>query len=364
MGPSGAGRGSWIPPRADGTQTIVRSVSTSPAVPATPTDNVSTHVISVVIPVYEGEHCLAETVSDLLPYLDPTSTDDGLRFRIGEVILVHDGGTDDSPRVIRELAAEHDFVRPVWLSRNFGQHAATLAGMASAGGEWIVTMDEDGQHDPAYLGTLLDVAVRERARVVYGLSDKPRRSFSRSIGLVARRAVTALGGGPDAAQFSSYRLILGEVGRGIAAYAGSGVYLDTALGWVVGSAATAPVTMRADRDHRWSYSLRRSTAEFVGMVLTGGTRGLRIVSILGAVLAASGLLAALVLVIRQLIDPSEVAGWTSLAVVMLVSSGAIIFTLGVVAEYVGVAVNMALGKPLYVSTQDPSEGPLGRDRTG
>ncbi|MBO9523806.1 MAG: glycosyltransferase [Nocardioidaceae bacterium] len=335
--------------------TIVRIVSSTSPAPGVE------HQISVVIPVYEGEGCLAATVGDLLPYVEPRSTSAGLRYRVAEIILVNDCGPDGSPRVIRELAAAHDVVRPVWLSRNFGQHAATIAGIASAGGDWIVTMDEDGQHDPAYLGTLLDAAVTEGARVVYAQPENPPRSLGRSLGKLAYVAVNTLSGGPDASMFSSYRLVVGEVGRSIAAYAGSGVYLDIALGWVVDSTIAVPVVMRADRDHRWGYSLRRSVTDFFRMVLTGGTRGLRIVSLLGSTLALVGVLAAIALVVRQIVSPSEVEGWTSLAVVLLIASGAIVFTLGVVAEYVGVTVNMALGKPLYVAVQDPAESPLGRD---
>jgi undecaprenyl-phosphate 4-deoxy-4-formamido-L-arabinose transferase len=69
---------------------------------------------------------------------------------------------------------------------------------------------------------------------------------------------------------------------------------------------------------------------------------------------------AVFLVVRQLIHPAPVEGWTSLTVVMLICTGAILFSLGVIAEYVGVAVNMAMGKPLYLITQDPADGPLGR----
>ena len=60
--------------------------------------------------------------------------------------------------------------------------------------------------------------------------------------------------------------------------------------------------------------------------------------------------------------PAPTEGWTSLIVVILISTGAILFSLGVIAEYVGVAVNMAMGKPLYLITQDPADGPLGRPR--
>jgi glycosyltransferase involved in cell wall biosynthesis len=59
------------------------------------------------------------------------------------------------------------FVTPIWLSRNFGQHAATLAGMASTNGDWVVSLDEDGQHDPRDIGHMLKVAVKQDAQLVY-----------------------------------------------------------------------------------------------------------------------------------------------------------------------------------------------------
>jgi glycosyltransferase involved in cell wall biosynthesis len=281
------------------------------------------------------------------------------------VLMVNDCGPDDSAAVMRGLEAEHPVARSVWLSRNFGQHAATLAGMASAGGDWIVTLDEDGQHDPAYIGAMLDVAISEQVSVVYARpTNREPHSAARNFGSrSAKRVVSVLSGGADASAFHSYRLILGEVGRSVAAYAGSGVYLDIALGWVAGRPATAPVVSRAEGEGRRSgYSTRTLLSHFWRMVLTGGTRGLRIVSGLGVAFAVLGLLLAAFIAIRQLTHPAPVEGWTSLMVVTLICTGAILFSLGVIAEYVGVAVNMAMGKPLYLITQDPAEGPLGRRR--
>ena len=158
-------------------------------------------------------------------------------------------------------------------------------------------------------------------------------------------------------------MILGEVGRSVAAYAGSGVYLDVALGWVAGQVATAPVELREEGDDRLSgYRVRTLVSHFWRMVLTGGTRGLRVVSVAGLLFAVLGLVLAVYLVILQLSDPAPVQGWTSLAVLVLICTGAILFSLGVIAEYVGVAVNMAMGKPLYLITQDPADGPLARRR--
>jgi undecaprenyl-phosphate 4-deoxy-4-formamido-L-arabinose transferase len=324
----------------------------------------SDHLVSVVIPVYGGEAHLADVVDELAPYTDTLVTPGGRTYRVTEVLLVHDGGHDDSPRVMRALAAKYPFVRPLWLSRNFGQHAATLAGIASSGGEWVATLDEDGQHDPAAIAQMLDVALDERARVVYArpIGEHPHSWFRNASSRAAKRVLNLFSGGADASLFHSYRLILGEVARSIAAYSGSGVYLDVALGWVVGRAATAPVAMRDEGERSSSYSLRRLMSHFLRMVLTAGTRGLRVVSLLGVVLAGLGLLLAGYVVVTQIVHPAPVQGWSSMMVVVLLSSGAILFSLGVVSEYIGVTVNSALGKPLYLLTQDPAEGPLGRDQ--
>jgi undecaprenyl-phosphate 4-deoxy-4-formamido-L-arabinose transferase len=323
------------------------------------------HSLSIVIPVYGGEHHLADVVDELTDYTVSRRSDGGSGFRVAEVLLVHDCGPDDSARVMRELQAKYNFVRTVWLSRNFGQHAATLAGMASTGGDWIVTLDEDGQHDPAAIGAMLDTAITRQASVVYAapVNSAPHGPVRNLTSRSAKRLVKSITGGVKAPLFHSYRLILGEVGRSVAAYAGSGVYLDVALGWVAGEVATAPVVLREEGASRRSgYNLRTLLSHFWRMVLTGGTRGLRLVSAAGLLSAVLGLALAMFLVLKQLTDPVPVEGWTSLAVLVLICTGAILFSLGVIAEYVGVAVHMAMGKPLYLITRDPADGPLARRR--
>ena len=101
-------------------------------------------------------------------------------------------------------------------------------------------------------------------------------------------------------------------------------------------------------------------SHFWRMVLTGGLRGLRLVSVLGALFALLGFLVAIWLVYRQLTQSAPVQGWTWAIVLVLICTGAILLALGVIAEYVGVAVHTAMGKPLYLIVQDPAEGPLGR----
>ncbi|MCO7274306.1 MULTISPECIES: glycosyltransferase [Cellulosimicrobium] len=322
------------------------------------------HKISVVVPVYQGERTLPALLEEIERLCVPFATPAGAQAQVTEVLLVFDHGPDGSAAVIRDLAAKYDVVRPVWLSRNFGQHAATLAGMASSGGDWIVTLDEDGQHDPADMGVLLDAALAQRATVVYAAPTNapPHSAFRNVTSKAAKRVIEALAGGTDTSLYQSYRLVLGEIGRSVAAYAGPSVYLDVALGWVAGTVTTAPVALRDEGERRSGYSLRRLLSHFWRMVLSSGTRGLRIVSVLGAVFGVAGVVVAVALAIARIAGESVPAGWTSLIVVMLLATGLILFAIGVVAEYIGVAVNMAMGRPLYLIVSDPAQGPLGRAR--
>lgn len=311
--------------------------------------------ISVVVPVYRGAETIGPLAAELDGFRTPRRTPGGRLFRVSELVLVWDRGPDRSDVAIRALAAEHDWVRPVWLSRNFGQHAATVAGMTATGSEWIVTMDEDGQHDPAAIGDMLDVALDERAMLVYASpTNNPPHSFFRNIAswtvkTVFLKMLTNAGSVP----FHSFRLLSGEAGRSAAAYAGRDVYLDIALGWVVASVRTCPVAMRNEGREASNYRTRALLSHFWRLVLSSGTRPLRLVSAIGVVTALTGVVLAAWLVYQRIVGITAVSGWTSAVVAQLLIGGLILFSLGVIAEYVGMAASMSMGKPMYVSVSDP-----------
>ncbi|MBG6106744.1 glycosyltransferase [Frigoribacterium sp. CG_9.8] len=323
------------------------------------------HLISVVIPVYGGEKTLTAVLAEVAALTTLTESPDGHPFRVSEALLVYDNGPDDSARIIRALSDSYEFVRPVWLSKNFGQHAATIAGMASSGGDWIVTLDEDGQHDPNDIGTLLDAAMSTQSPVVYAkpVNPAPHGAFRNTASKGAKWFLTKAFAGSNAPDYQSFRLILGSIGRGVAAYSGSGVYLDVALGWVAGRATTAPVRLREEGDRDSGYSTRRLISHFWRMILSSGTRALRLVSVLGVFFAAIGIVVAIFILISRLTGAVVTEGWASTIVIVLLGVGAILFSLGIIAEYIGVSVNMAMGKPPYMITSDPGAGPLGRTRS-
>jgi glycosyltransferase involved in cell wall biosynthesis len=314
--------------------------------------------ISVVIPVYSGAATLPGVLKELEQLRSPQETPDGRGFRVDEVLLVWDRGIRGSEQVVRELAARDEWVRPVWLSRNFGQHPATLAGMTSSGGDWIVTMDEDGQHDPAYLGALLDKAYRDRTQLVYASpTNRPPHGVLRNAAsrLTKWFFVHVLVASGEVKAFNSYRLILGEAGRSVAAYTGADVYLDVALSWVVSNPSTCPVLMRDEGRPASAYTFRRLVSHFWRLVISSGTRPLRYVSMIGILMALVGFAMAMYSAIQNMVGNVSVQGWTSVFVAVLVVGGAVLMALGVIAEYIAFSASMAMGKPVYVIVRDPAE---------
>ncbi len=318
------------------------------------------HAVSVVVPVYRGEHTIGALVTELHRLTAPTETPGGVPFVIEEIILVHDHGPDRSDVVMEDLQGTYDEVRTVWLSRNFGQDAATIAGMSAARGDWIVTMDEDGQHDPVFIGAFLDAALQRRADLIYSKPSNTRpHGFLRNLTSRGAKLVLAtVFAFPDSTRFESYRLIRGAIGRQLAEVASNGVYLDVALTWVVDTVAQVPVTLRAEGREESGYNYRRLFSLFWKMVLCSGTRGLRLVSMLGVTLGLAGAALA-ALIVFQALTRSDWApeGWASTIVVLLLCSGAILFSLGLIAEYLGVALHILVGKPLYLTVDTPTPRP-------
>jgi undecaprenyl-phosphate 4-deoxy-4-formamido-L-arabinose transferase len=318
------------------------------------------HEISLVVPVYQGERTLAALAQEVAPLTTLQTTPNGRPFRVIELVLVNDGASDGSAGVMKELAAQHPFVRPIWLSRNFGQHAATLAGMASTVGGWVVTLDEDGQQNPADIGKFLDCALDRQARLVYAHpTNPPPHGFLRNSFSSMAKWIFIHGLGAHIGRFNSFRLMEGEVARGVAAYCGANVYLDVALSWVIGRSEHCPVELREERGRRSGYTVRRLLKHFWQLVLTSGTLPLRLTALLGVFSIVFAFGYSGYQLWKWQSHQIPVPGWTSTMIVLCVFFGLVLISLGIVAEYLAFAVSMAMGKPAYLIVSKPRED-LGR----
>ncbi len=321
------------------------------------TDEVTPPIsVSVVVPVYNGQDTLGEVIEELSGLITPQTTESGLSYVLQSVVLAWDHGNDDSDELIRELAAKYSWVRPVWLSRNFGQHPATCAGILATGSDWIITMDEDGQHDPAHIATMLDRAYETRAQLVYANpSNRPPHNFVRNLASRTAKRIFKwlIGNAPVDVDFHSYRLIAGGTGRVVAASIGPGVYLDVALAWVVPSVASADVPMRLEGRPATSYTLRRLASHFWRLVLSSGTKPLRVISGVGILSAFFGFALGVFYVIQKATGDVQVQGWTTVIVGGLVGGGLILLSLGVIAEYLGMIAARSMGRTSFLVVADP-----------
>ncbi len=306
------------------------------------------HTISVVIPVFKGERTLKTLVAEILE-LNNNNTDKTI-LRVIEILLVWDGAQDNSAKVMQELADSNPIIRTVWLSRNFGQHAATLAGVARSRGDWIATLDEDGLHNPSEITSLLNTAIQSNHQLVYGLAKNkaPHHALRNSTSRLAHWFFKFFLGNENRNDFSSFRLIRGDVGRNLSAYCGAGVYLDVALQWVTLTSGCYEVTLRKEWRPSKSYSPFRLLAHFKRLVLSSPGTPLRAISLMGVftIFLSAGLMS--YAFYQYITGNVPVQGWTSLFILISFLFGVLMLAVGILAEYVGLILSISMGKPLYL----------------
>jgi len=126
--------------------------------------------LSIVLPVYNEEGSLPSLISELTDALQELG-------RSYEIVAVDDGSSDDSVAVLRRLQEQEPYLRIIQFRRNFGQTAAFTAGFDYARGEIIVTMDADGQQNPADIASLLKVMEEGDYDLVNGWRQNRKEPF-------------------------------------------------------------------------------------------------------------------------------------------------------------------------------------------
>lgn len=300
--------------------------------------------LSVVIPVYNSAATLRALLERLLQVL-PTVAE---QF---EVILVNDGSRDSSWQVIVELSRQYPVVQGINLMRNFGQHNALLAGIRAARYAVLITMDDDLQHPPEEIPTLLRVLFSDQGQgfdVVYGvpmhLPHSPWRNFT---SWLTKRMMAQAAGVKEARNFSAFRAFRTELRDAFASYQSPTVFLDVLLSW--GTTRFGSVRVRHDARSvgKSNYTFRKLIRMAI-MLLTGFSTGpLRLASFVGFSFTCFGFVV-LVYVIARSVVQGSIPGFPFLASIIALFSGAQLFALGIIGEYVAVAHNRLMERPIYV----------------
>ncbi|MFZ4396818.1 MAG: glycosyltransferase family 2 protein [Kiritimatiellia bacterium] len=289
---------------------------------STPTARVD---LSLVVPVFRG----ADTLSSLHERIVRVCKTQGWTW---ELVLVDDGSQDGSVARIEELARLDSRVTGVFLTRNYGQHNATVAGIRESTGRLIATLDEDLQHPPEALPEMIKVLQDKNADVVYGVLDHQQHPFWRRLTSGAvhwlPRYVMGL-----SFNISSYRLMNRIVADTVTASARHDIILDVVIGWSTQRIAGCPIH-HAAASRPSGYSLFSLISILFRLICGYTVVPLRIVLGAGVLLSTVAMVIGLRILALKLCGSGVPSGYTSLMVVVTFSSGLIMISLGLVAEYV------------------------------
>jgi undecaprenyl-phosphate 4-deoxy-4-formamido-L-arabinose transferase len=305
--------------------------------------------LSVVVPVYRSEGILPELVrrlSDVLPGLAASY----------ELVLVNDCSPDGSWDVISRLAGQYPRIHAINLMRNYGQHNALLCGIRATQYDVIVTMDDDLQHPPEEIPKLLAV-LDQGYDVVYGRPAQEQHGLLRDLAsLTTKLALQNVMGAEIARQVSAFRAFHAEVANAFSHYEGSFVSIDVLLTWGTNRFAATPVRHEQRAQGASGYTFRKLVTHALNMMTGFSTKPLQIASLIGFAFTLFGFGVLCYVLVRYFLQGAPVPGFPFLASIVALFSGAQLFALGIMGEYLARIHFRSMQKPPYVVRSDDGAG--------
>jgi glycosyltransferase involved in cell wall biosynthesis len=300
--------------------------------------------LSIVVPVYNGAATLQELLVRLRDVLAPIAEH-------YEIIVVNDGSRDASWQTILELAGNFPEIRAFNLMRNYGQHNAILCGIRAARHDIVVTLDDDLQNPPEEIPKLLD-KLAEGFDVVYGTPAKEEHDFWRMVASrITKLALQTAMGAETALQVSAFRAFHTRIRDAFEQYRGTFVCIDVLLTWGTSSFTSVRVNHLPRPLGGSNYTVRKLIRHAMNMVTGFSVVPLQLASLTGFALTFFGLILFAYVIGRYLIQGVTVPGFAFLASVVIVFSGAQLFALGIIGEYLARIHFRVMDRPPYVVSE-------------
>lgn len=296
--------------------------------------------ITVVVPVYRSQDSLGVLIERLEPVLRSTQKN-------FEVVLVNDGSPDDSWAVIKGLCGTKRWVRGLNLMRNYGQHNALLCGIREARGAFVVTMDDDLQNPPEEIPGLLD-KLSDGWDVVYGTQEIVRYNVFRTMATNLTKIVLKSAMGIETARsVSAFRAFRTELREAFCDYRGAFVSIDVLLTWGTTRFAAIPVRHDPRFNGKSNYTFRKLLAHALDLMTGFSVKPLQYASLLGFCFTLFGFAVLVYVVGKYVLYGSGVQGFTFLASIIALFSGAQLISLGIIGEYLARMHFRTMDRPTY-----------------
>lgn len=294
---------------------------------------------SVVVPVYNS----CESLEDLYMRIDKTLNGQKKSF---EVIFVDDDSSDASWAKLESLQKTNpDKVTVIRLARNFGQHNATICGIAQASGEFIITLDDDLQNPPEEIAKLISAMENSDADLVYGIYSKKQHSLVRNLGSAAikassRRFFRTKGHG------SSFRLMKSSIGKCLLNHQINFIYIDELFNWYTNHIEFVLVDHQKRPFQKSTYTSHSLFSLFSNLVIYYTAIPLRIMVYTGFISAFLSFIVGTMFIYRKIVHDVPL-GFTALIVAILFSTSIILLSLGIIGEYLSRIYSVQNHKPPY-----------------
>lgn len=296
--------------------------------------------VSVVVPVYRSATILPALLKELHAVLAGSAKE-------FEVVLVNDASPDSSWEVIKKLAGEHGWVRGISLMRNAGQHNALLCGIRAARYEIIVTIDDDLQNPPSEIPRLL-AKLDEGFDVVYGTPERERHGLMRDLASQVTKYVLQNAMGAEIARnISAFRVFRTKTRDAFEHYRGPFVSIDVLLTWGTTRFGAIQVRHEPRRQGTSAYTVRKLIAHALNMMTGFSVLPLQMASVIGFVFTLFGVFALAFVLGRYIIQGNAVPGFAFLASIISIFSGAQLFALGIIGEYLSRMHFRSMDRPPY-----------------
>lgn len=283
---------------------------------------------SIIIPVYNSADSLKELNERLTDVLASIAAD-------YEIILVDDASDDGSWTVMEHLHASDPRIKIVQHMRNFGQHRAVLSGMNESSGEFIITMDDDLQHPPEEIMHLIEaIQSEEQADVVIGAYQVKQHSWIRNLGTkIIHRFTSSIFHIDRGLQLTSFRIIRRCVVTELVSIHTPRPRIGHMILAVTNRIKNIPVRHESRRQGKSGYTPRRLVSDALDNILSNSSLPLQVVSYLGFGCSILSVILAIYYLYRYFFVGISITGWTTTIMLILFFSGVMLFSFGMVGEY-------------------------------
>ena len=301
--------------------------------------------ISFVIPCYNSTNTIEVVVNEITETMQAQMPE-----YTYEIVLVNDCSPDGTTfQKITELANKDSHIKGVNLARNFGQPSAVMAGMSITKGDYVVCGDDDGQTPFDELPKLF-AKIKEGYDVVEAkYTQREKRSVFRRFGTAMNENMaTWLTQKPKDIVLTSYWVLRRYVVEEILKYPNPYPYLGGLMMRTTQNVCNVEVSHRERLEGKSGYSFKRLLGLWLNGFTSFSVKPLRMFTVVGAITSLIGFIMGIVVVIRKIVNPEILAGYSSTMAVMLFLFGVLFMFLGLIGEYVG-RIYISLNKaPQYV----------------